>query len=63
MCAMGPQGDHHPMSPHAFRYEDCTIPEGMTVEEWRAERRRRAAERCAPQPRWRRALRLGRRAG
>jgi hypothetical protein len=48
------------MSPHAFRYEDCTIPEGMTVEEWRAERRRRAAACRGPQPRWRRALRLGR---
>ncbi len=47
------------MSTHAFRYEDCTIPAGMTVEEWRALRRRRAAERRGVAPRWRRALRRG----
>jgi hypothetical protein len=49
------------MSPNAFRYEDCTIPAGMTVEEWRAERRRRAAQARGPLSRWRRVLRLGRR--
>ncbi len=57
----GAQEDDLPMSPHAFRYEDCTIPAGMTVQEWRAERRRRAAQARGPLPRWRRVLRLGRR--
>jgi hypothetical protein len=58
MRATGPQEDDRPMSPNAFRYEDCTIPPGMTVDEWRAERRRRAAQARGPLSRWRRVLHL-----
>jgi len=48
-----PQDDHLAMSPHAFRYEESTIPEGMTVEQWRELRRRRAAAQRRPRRRWR----------
>ncbi len=45
------------MSPHAFQYEDCTIPQGMTVEDWREQRRLRRAAAIHAEPRWRRVLR------
>jgi len=48
------------MSPHAFRYEESTIPEGMTVEQWRALRRRRAAPDRRLRRRWRTLVARGR---
>ncbi len=44
------------MEEHSFRYVECDIPEGMTLDEWR---RRRVGTRRRPHP-LRRLLRRGR---